>query len=463
LLAATPVMMSTAQLPWTRRWTLATLAVGLLSACSGSTSHTSPSNGGDSGTSPDPPDAAPTEAKLSTSWRSARPRGATRPLREDVSRPGLPDAALLALDSAVAPDATVLAPDATVLPPDATVPAPDVADATPGVRAWCPIPGCTPVAPVAGSDLHGVWVGPAGEVWAVGQGGTVGRRSPDAEGGSWCWCQPVPTPASGPAPALNAIWGSSSDEVWIVGAAGTVLRFGGAGFATIGVSTSADLHAVWGSSTSNLFIVGDAGTTRHFDGQRWSSADVGAEHALHGVWGASATSVWAVGSVPVLAQWGGAEAEILRWNPGTGGWVRETAFLEERGAAHFSAISGSSASDVWAVGAKFPSGAAAGFAYAAHFDGTRWTPAETEEDVRISRSYSDVVAHAPGASTGAWIAGGRGGAVLYDGTTWSAAAADTAGLLALDFRGNDLWAAGVDGKVMRHGPGGWLTVRAPTP
>ena len=81
MLAVTLGMMATPHVYWTRRATLATLAVGLLSACSGAGTRTGPSNGGDSSIAPDGPDAAATEAKPPTSWDSTRQRRAAGPLR----------------------------------------------------------------------------------------------------------------------------------------------------------------------------------------------------------------------------------------------------------------------------------------------------------------------------------------------------------------------------------------------
>src|SRR4051812_33962482 len=44
----------------------------------------------------------------------------------------------------------------------------------------CTLPGCpeTFATLPAGFDLYGVWIGPEKEVWAVGEGGFVGRRAP---------------------------------------------------------------------------------------------------------------------------------------------------------------------------------------------------------------------------------------------------------------------------------------------
>ncbi len=334
-------------------------------------------------------------------------------------------------------------------------PASDGGSSDAAAAAWCPLPGC-PAAPLrAGADLQGVWTGPAGEVWAVGESGMVGRRAPDSAGGAWCWCNA----SAGADLTLRSVWGTSGSDVWIVGDNGKVLHFDGHTFAVVDVHSSATLSDVWGASTSNLFVVGAGGTVRHFDGDAWTSADVGADHDLRSVWGASASAVFAVGRVPVFTPsggggppWEGAEAEVFRWD-GNGAWTRPAAFLELRGSAGFDGIGGSGPGDVWAVGHKVPSGAAAGFAFAARFDGSTWTAQEVPEDLLINRSYTDV---APDGAGGAWMCGTGDSAVHFDGSAWSAADATTSNLLAIDGRGDRLWAVGRDGKVLRRGSAGWV-------
>jgi hypothetical protein len=321
---------------------------------------------------------------------------------------------------------------APVSPPDAG--AATSADAATSA-GYCPLPGCPETSLPAGTDLAGVWAGPAGEVWAVGEGGMIGRREPDAAGGTWCWC------AAGTDASLNAVWGTGSDDVWIVGDGGHVLHFGGSGFDPVDVHSTAALADVWGTSAQSLFVVGDQGVARHFDGSTWRNVDVGGEHQLFGVWGAGADAIWAVGRVPLHGTYEGAEAEVYRWT--SGAWVKQIGFAEERGAAAFNGVSGTGPDDVWAVGTKFPSGAAAGFAFAAHFDGTTWSAMDAPEDARIGRNYTDVTSTARGS---AWITASGDSCVRVDGSAWSAGDASTTNLLAID----KLWATGRDGKVLRR-------------
>jgi hypothetical protein len=342
----------------------------------------------------------------------------------------------------------------------------------------CPVTGCAARSLPAGTDLFGIWIGPAGEVWAVGESGYVGRRSSDAEGGSWCWCVP------GPALTLRAVWGAHSTAVWAVGDAGTAMRWDGVAWQIIGGLGSSDLHDVWGSSSDDVWIVGSEGTARRQVGGVWQPVDADPRYQLRGVWGAAAldsvaAAVWAVGFAPVLTPvgtddptffWQGAEAMVLRWNGSA--WVSEASFLQIRGSAGFAGIDGSSAIDVWAVGHSFPSGAAASFAFIAHFDGATWSPAlnlgsATDESLVINRQFTDVAARPPDAPAGAWVTA-QGfptsdfdpppTAIRFDGTSWTAPSDPlTIQLFAIDVRGPEMWAAGRDGKILRWGGAiGWV-------
>jgi len=344
------------------------------------------------------------------------------------------------VDARLGGDPLILSDAGGTSQPDAApVATPDAAPAA----GFCPLPGCPETNLPPGTDLKGVWAGPAGEVWAVGEAGLVGRREPDAAGGTWCWCSP------GADVTMNAVWGTGSDDVWMVGDGGKVLHFTGSAFHAVDVHTSGALADVWGSSAQNLFVVGDAGVARHFDGTSWASVDVGGEHQLLGVWGSGTTAIWAVGSVPLHGQYEGAEAEIYKWT--SGAWAKQFGFSEQRGAAGFNGVSGTAPDDVWAVGTKFPSGAAAGFAFAAHFDGSSWTAMDAPEDARINRNYTDVTSTA---RDSAWITASGDSCVRFDGSTWSAADASTANLLAID----KTWATGRDGKVLRRSASGTWSV-----
>lgn len=312
--------------------------------------------------------------------------------------------------------------------------------------------GCAPATP--SGSLTGVWIAPAGIAWAVGDDGTIGRRS--GAGATWEWCR-LPGDAR-----YRAIWGAADDDVWIAGAAGTLLRWRGTTFERIDAGTAVDLEDVWGASATSVFVVGDGGVARHFDGATWQTADV-ATDALEGVWGASATDVWIAGqrhfttTLPSGTELDSCEAQIFRWNGGTRAFSREVAFTQQHGECAFLGVGGSSAADVWAVGREFPAGSAAPFAFAVHHDGRTWTRATpADEELTIDRSYTDVAARAPGAENGAWVAASGVTAVRIDGAGASAADTITADLADLDTRGDAMFAVGADAKILRWAEGGWV-------
>ncbi|HWJ56258.1 MAG TPA: hypothetical protein VNR90_08555 [Vicinamibacterales bacterium] len=335
--------------------------------------------------------------------------------------------------------------------------------------ASAPIPGCVAEALPAGASLRGVWIGPAGEVWVAGNGGFVGRRlagSADA----WSFCRP------GPTGGLHAIWGAAGDDVWAVGDGATILRWNGSTWATVtgaGAPAPGTLRDVWGDATS-VWVVGDAGVVRRFDGTAWHVADADARYTLSGVWGSPSGVLRVVGGgpLPIVYIDPGAEAVVLRQTGGQdGAWTREAAFGEARGVARFDRISGTSDGNVWACGIKNPSGAAAGFAYAVHFDGATWSvraasslvPGGAPEEVLHDREFTDVAVGTPDAPAGAWFAAGFLNAVRFDGAAWSSDDPVATGLDAIDVRGDAMWAAGGDGKIVRWNGQAWEISRPAVP
>jgi hypothetical protein len=303
----------------------------------------------------------------------------------------------------------------------------------------------------------GVWISPTGEIWVAGADGWIGHGTRNRSGGgAWKFCQRAP------GIALRAIWGASDTDVWAVGSGGTVLRWDGGDWsavADIGAPAPGDLYDVWGSGATSVWIVGDGGLVRRFDGAAWHVEDADARYNLHGVWGAPAGVLRVVGtaSLPPVFQINGAEAVVLRQSGAT--WTREAVFVEERGIADFRRLSGASDTDIWAVGTKLPSGAAASFPFAAHFDGTSWTPragssvpgGPTEEQL-VERSYSDVIAAPPNAPGGALIASPPD-STLFDGTTWTTSAPE---LIGLDRRGSAMWGTGGSGQILRWTGTAWV-------
>jgi hypothetical protein len=337
-----------------------------------------------------------------------------------------------------------------------------------GAVASADIAGCAPIALPPGVDLDGIWIGPAGEVWVAGAGGIVGRRTPDAAGGVWSWCQP------GSSSNLRAIWGAAGNDVWAVGDAATILRWNGATWTTVtsvGSPPVGNLWDVWGEASTvtlphPVWIVGDAGAVRSFDGFVWHVADAPAQYTLNSVWGSPSGVLRVSGSNPrpPVANVPGQDAVVLRRNA-DGSWAREAVFSQDHGGALFASIRGDSDTDIWASGVRNPSGAAISYATAAHFDGATWSlqagqgTAAAPDDIIAGRIFTDIAVSPPDAPSGAWFTdASREGrpAVRFDGTTWRAPDPIASGLQGIDVRGASMWAAGFNGKVVRWTPGGWV-------
>jgi len=326
---------------------------------------------------------------------------------------------------------------------------------TPDAGNGCAVPGCGPgVTLPPGNDLTGVWIGPAGEVWAVGESGFVGRREPASS--AWCWCAPSP-PST-----LRGIWGASSEDIFVVGDGGKLLRFDGTHWLTY-LETRADLKAVFGTAPDNVWTVGVNGTAVRFDGSNWDSLDhPDSTYQLNAVWVDPAGVVRAGGTAPITGGTPGvsptSEAVVLRHETaGAMGWTVETEF-PQRGNASFFGLSGASATDVWAVGTNTNSGAATGIGFAARFDGTTWAPVANPDVLFEMRLFTDVAVATP--DDGAdWLLGGTAG-LRFDGTNWTVEPA-LATTVAIDARDEVMYAVGADGLVLRWtAASGWTADHA---
>ncbi|WP_146651716.1 hypothetical protein [Labilithrix luteola] len=159
--------------------------------------------------------------------------------------------------------------------------------------------------------VRGLWSDPGGDVWAVGgmapnaakpagrtfhATGTNGPRGP-------VWTEYDSRSSS----TLNAVWASGAGDVWAVGDRGTLRHWKSADqtrWDIVESPTDEDLEAIWGSASNDVWAVGGNGTILHFDGTTWALAPGAFPHGLkphlHGIWGSSPSDVWIVGDGVVL-------------------------------------------------------------------------------------------------------------------------------------------------------------------
>ncbi len=256
---------------------------------------------------------------------------------------------------------------------------------------------------------------------------------------------PTPTPPPPPPPlacarssvdigladasSFAAVISARSDAVWAVGNEGSralaMRREGGQWSATAvpEVEAWSRLSAVAAAGSSSAWAVGTSGSTGspihtmilRWDGGRWehtSSPSPGARgNHLLGVWASESASAWAVGNYqstiiqPLIVKWDGAA------------WVQED-LPAVAATGSLAGISGTSGSDVWAVGHRATAGSVRPLIL--HFDGTGWAEVATP-----SLPGGELVAVKARTASDVWAVGhlndsghNRPLILRWDGTQW---------------------------------------------
>jgi hypothetical protein len=99
---------------------------------------------------------------------------------------------------------------------------------------------------------------------------------------------------SGTERTLNGIWGASSDVIFAVGLDGTVLFYDGSTWQGMGTGDNLSFTGVWGTSFWNVYAVTFEGEILHFDGTMWTTM-FAADVRFASVSGTSDSDVFAVG------------------------------------------------------------------------------------------------------------------------------------------------------------------------
>jgi len=237
------------------------------------------------------------------------------------------------------------------------------------------------------------------------------------------WTQPIANDQLG---ELQAFWGVGDDDVWAAGEDGLVLHFDGRAWRRVPAPATASIRALWGSGPNDVWGVGSG--LYHWDGRAWSRVPVHAWGGLDSVWGTGPNDVWAQGSDVVLhfdgCWWtvefaekrsyrndGGAAGRGEVWAPLDLGIVRHRDRQRRLEAGvprvRFTAIRGSEASGLWALGRQDNQWLLLSLAV-----DQRWTPAALPSTVREPRALhvqrSDAV----------YIADEDAVVYRWDGSTW---------------------------------------------
>lgn len=157
--------------------------------------------------------------------------------------------------------------------------------------------------------VRGLWTEASGDLWAVGgmaptAAKRAGRTFHATSGDRGLVWTPFDSQSSA---TLNAVWGSGAGDVWAVGDRGTIRHWTTPDqkrWDIVSSPTGEDLEGIWGSAVNDVWAVGANGTILHFDGSTWTEAPGafpnGLKPHLHGIWGSSPSDVWIVGDGVVL-------------------------------------------------------------------------------------------------------------------------------------------------------------------
>lgn len=258
-------------------------------------------------------------------------------------------------------------------------------------RRWhCPNPG-----PLTGGVLTAVDVDRHDDAFAVGkilrEDGTFRSFVVHWDGAGWHRLR-NPAPPGSPA-AFAGVAAVSPTNAWAVGSIGSrsslrpvVQHWDGTRWSEVATPAppgAAELAAVAAVSPTDIWAVGEVRKTSdrqatfvlHWDGTTWrrvaTPSPPGQDAGLTGVSAVSSDDVWAVGSTRSASA---DHTFALHWD-GTS-WTRvHTADPAGAEASEFSAVSGASTDDVWAVGYSFDGRAFR--TLTEHWDGDRWRLVES--------------------------------------------------------------------------------------
>jgi hypothetical protein len=279
---------------------------------------------------------------------------------------------------------------------------------------WSPLPN------KSRADLYGGWASSETDAWVVGANGTILHSNGDT---TWT-AVASPTTSS-----LVGVNGTGANDAWAVGLDGAIVHWDGASWSNVDSGTTTKLSAVRARTASDVWAVGDAGTILHFNGTIWEATPSGTTLKL--------TSVWAAGD----ELWAAGIGALLRWDGAS--WVADA-----KGPPQYTtAVSGSSATDAWAVGGTHLTINGTTFlnannCTALHWDGATWSSGAAGP----SNACMSVSAEQPGAL---WALGLYGEVTLTTTTSPLARVTTTTSVQKLFGRGARMWALGQQGTILR--------------
>lgn len=290
----------------------------------------------------------------------------------------------------------------------------------------------TSVSPGQGHHYKGIWGSSGSDVFVIGYDVlSYAGMILHFDGATWSRVKDLESPST-----LSAVWGASNTDVFAAGAQQFV-HFDGAAWSAMGTVFEKDVNSVGGSSPGDVYAVG-TGKVLRFDGTSWTAALTDPLTELYGVWASPGGEVFAVGPHHHPSLDPERKGTILRYDGSE--W---TSTVPGQPYWDFYGVWGSSATDVFAVGLGYlpDPGGSLEFGSILHFDGTGWSPMDAPTDLQLFTAVW-------GSSANDVFAVGGGDMFHYNGSVWSAMDADT--LYGFWFgvwgsSGNDVFAAGRDG------------------
>jgi hypothetical protein len=252
-----------------------------------------------------------------------------------------------------------------------------------------------------------------GRVWAVGQTG-IASYIVEWNGSSWAQ---VPSPSPGNLDnSLHGVAAISGTNAWAVGqySSGSgsnvlVLRWNGSNWTRKGApspGSNSELEGIAALSPRDVWAVGGFSTSKggktlieHWNGTKWAQVsspnprDLNGDIILDGVAGTSASNVWAVGA---YASGGRLKTLVEHWNG------RAWKIVASPSAGSFSALSAvtaASAHDAWAVGDSISQSKRK--TLIEHWNGRAWSRVASPNPGAVS----ELASVAATGSSGVWAVG----------------------------------------------------------
>ena len=276
------------------------------------------------------------------------------------------------------------------------------------VREW----NGTNLSNIGGDDgLYGIGSN-GNEVWAGGYGMDLH------------WDGTALNQANTGSGSTNAIWFSHAGIGYSAGDDGQLCRNTTGTTFSCSRQGSYDFQAVHGTSDTDVWAVGTSGRVYHFDGNAWTSvnASIPFQRDLTGVWAMSPVDAWLVGAGSILRHWDG-----TTWTATTTGVT----------GGNYTAIDGTSPTNLWVVGNRSAGTSQAGFVLRRDSSGwseVSWPSSQTLNTVLV-RGPNDV--YIAGASIHHW-----------NGSTWTEIGTSAGTIQDMAETPAGIWAVGSNGALM---------------